>query len=222
MRRLICCFTVTLVSVLILGDLRAAQEFKSGLAPGRMIGGSFLPYNVNGTKAKDRFHCPVVEFGNDPVVAVFVREGPEENDAPVWKLLGEVDKAVKHHREDAFLHAFAIFLSSAARSSITDKQNENPEELIAEAKARAKFKARLSEKAAPLENVVVGMFPYANLKGYGIADPPGVTVLVYAKHKVLANYAFAEGKLTDDAIAGVLKGVDTLMKKERRRPKTKK
>jgi hypothetical protein len=222
MRRLICCLTATVAAVLILSDLRAAQEFKSGLAPGRMIGGPFLPYNVNGKKGKDRYHDLVCEFGNNPVVAVFVREGPEANDAPVWKLLEEVDRAVKRHREDAFLHAFAIFLSRDARSSITEKRNENPDELIAEAKAREKLKARLSEKAAPLEYVVVGMYPYASLKGYGIGDQPGVTVLVYAKHKVLANYAFPEGKLTDNEIGGVIKGVDALMKKERRRPKIKK
>ena len=72
------------------------------------------------------------------------------------------------------------------------------------------------ELAAPFKRVVIGFYPLENLKGYDISKQPGVTVLVYAKHKILANYAFAEGKLGEPQIAGVIKGIDELMKKAKK------
>src|SRR2546422_10631179 len=98
---------------LILSDLRAGEEFKSGLGPGRLIGGPFQPYNLNGKRGKERFHCLVCEFSLEPVVAIFVREGPEPNPEVLQELLKKTDDAVERHQE-AQLHSFAIFLSPDA------------------------------------------------------------------------------------------------------------
>jgi hypothetical protein len=250
MRHTIPLSTAALVAILLLQDLPAAQkqEFKSGLEPGRLIGGPFLPSVVSGKRLRalrefakkqlqkqneppevieralkqyDDFpHDPVTEFGNDPVLGVFIREGSEPKDAPLSELLKKLDATVERNK-DAYLHGFAIFLSRDARSALTEKKNENVEELIAESKAREKLRKRLADLAEPLKDLVVGFYPYASLKGYQIADAPGVTILLYAKHKVLANYAVPEGKLEGEEIDRVLKDVDRLMKKIKRRPKPK-
>ncbi len=249
MRRAIPLTTATLLAVLLLQDLPAAQkqDFKSGLEPGRLIGGPFLANVVSGKriralreflknemkkreeppdaieKALKRYDdipgSPVTEFGNHPVVGVFIREGPEAKEALIGELLKKLDATLERNR-DMFLQGFAIFLSRDARSALTEKKNENIEELITESKAREKLRKRLTELAEPLKDVVVGFYPYESLRGYQIADAPGVTVLVYAKHRVLANYAFPEEKLQSEDIDRVMKDVDRLMKKLRR-PKAK-
>jgi hypothetical protein len=236
--------------VLLLQDLPAAQkqEFKSGLEPGRLIGGPFLPRVVSGKRIRalreflknqlteqkappevieqalkqyDDFpHDAVTAFGNNPVLGVFIREGSEPKDAAVGELLKKLDATLERNR-DSFLQGFAIFLSRDARSALTEKKNENVEELIAESKAREKLRKRLAELAEPVKDLAVGFYPYESLKGYEIADAPGVTILVYAKHKVLANWAVPESKLEGEEIDRMMKDVDRLMKKIKRRPKTK-
>jgi hypothetical protein len=220
---------------LILSDLRAGDEFKSGLAPGKLIGGPFQPYTLNDSLtraavkrlkeaknptdellAKGRFHCLVCEFGLKPVLAIFVREGQDSNEAVLKELLKKVDDAVESHQE-SYLNSFAVFLTPDARSSITEKKIEDTEALVTESAAREKLTARLEELAKPLNHVVVGFYPAENLKGYDISAQPGVTILLYAKHKVLANYAFAEGKLKSEDIDRVIKGVGALLKKGKKK-----
>src|SRR5262245_29930282 len=100
MRRLICSLTLTLLAVLLLDGLQAAQEFKSELAPGQMIGGPFTPTVVSGKrlnllresvkkelaakkapaeKVEEELQhyeefplSPVSEFALMPVVAIFI------------------------------------------------------------------------------------------------------------------------------------------------------
>src|SRR5262249_7276373 len=162
------------------------------------IGGPFQPYTFNddltkaaakrfndpkGTKdpqdallAKGRYHCLVCEFGLKPVVAVFVREDPEAkgegNEAVVQELLTKGDDAVERHRDTAYLHAFAVYLTPDARSSLTEKKIDDTERLVNEATAREKLTKRLAEVAEPLKHVVVGFYPAENLKGYEIAKQP--------------------------------------------------
>ncbi len=237
-----CCLLGLIATLaLLLPELHGGgEEFKSGLGPGRLIGGPFLPYTLNDrlTKAerakarkeeKDdkeiaaltgRFHCMVCEYGLKPVVAIFVREDPDAkadaNEGAVQELLKKVDEAVERHQA-SYLNSFVIFLTPEARSSITEKKEEDTEKLVTEAVARAKLTERLTPLANSLNHVVVGFFPAENLKGWDIAKQPGVTVMVYAKHKVLANHAFAEGKLKSAEVEQVIKGVDALFKKTKKK-----
>jgi hypothetical protein len=249
MRCLITLSTATMAALLILPDLPAAQEpFKSGLEKGRLIGGPFLPSVVSGKRLtllrefvkkdlekrkappelaerelkrlEDVPYDPVTEFGNHPVVGVFIRESAEPKTGQVSDLLAKLDTLIDRNTE-SFVQGFAILLTRAARSAVTEKKNENIEELIAESKEREELRKRLTKLGEPLKNVVLGSYPYESLKGYEIADAPGVTILVYHKHKVLANYAFAEGQLNDEEVEKVIKGVDSLVKTLRRRPREK-
>src|SRR5262245_1800430 len=128
-------FALTAGLALALPDLWAGEGFKSGPAVGKLHGGVFLPYVVNGKKIKDRPHNVIVEFENKPVVALFIREGPESDEAAVRDLLKKVDEAVGRH-EEAYLRGFAVFVTPDAHSSATQKK-EDPDVLVAEAKARA-------------------------------------------------------------------------------------
>src|SRR3954452_20256760 len=148
MRRVIGLLTCTLLAVLTLDDVRGAQEFKSGPAPGRMMSGPFLPTVVSGKrmtllrqsikkelenekekaspekvaealKHYEAFpHSPVSEFSLMPVVAVFIREGPEPNVPLTRKLLEKLDEAIERN-QDTYLNGFAILVSPDAHSSTT-------------------------------------------------------------------------------------------------------
>jgi len=244
MRFVICLLTSTLVAALILGDVQGAQEFKSGPAVGRMISGPFLPTVVSGKRLSllrqsikkelegektpaekveealkhyEAFpHSPVSEFSLMPVAAVFVREGPEPNVPLTRKLLEKLDEAIERNR-DSYLNGFAILVSPEAHSSTTRKE-EDPDALIKEAKARSTLVEKVKQLGKGLKDVVVGYTPPEKVEAWNLNPEPGTTVVLYANHRVLANYAFAEGKLTDEDIDGVIKGVDKLMKKQKRRP----
>jgi hypothetical protein len=242
MRRFICLLTVTVMAVLLLDDVRGAQGFKSGLEPGQMTPGPFLPTVVSGKhlntlrtllkkeleakkapaeqvdealKQYDEFpHSPVTEFSNNPVVAIFIRESSEPNVPLTRKLLEQVDEAIRRD-SSGLLHGFAILVSPDAQNSATRIEKE-PGALIEEAKKRAALAEKVKQLGKGLKDLVVGYYPPEKLEGWKLNPEPGITVLVYAKHRVLANYAFPEGKLTDADIGQTIQGVEKLMKKQRR------
>jgi len=55
---------------------------------------------------------------------------------------------------------------------------------------------------------VVAYLPADGPKDYHINSKAEVTVLFYIKHKVLANFAFAEGKMTEGDVERIIKTVD--------------
>jgi hypothetical protein len=247
MRCLIALLTLTLMTMLLRDDVRGAQGFKSGLENGQMIGGPFLPTVVSGKRLNllrdsvtrelkqknapaekveealkhyEEFpHSPVSEFSLGPVVAIFVREGPEPNVPLTRKLLEKVDELLVRD-QDLSLNGFAILVSPDARSSTTQIEKE-PGALISEAKKRAALSEKVKQLAKGFKDLVVGYYPPEKLESWKLNEEPGVSILVYAKHRVLANYAFAEGKMTDEDIDRVIKGVEKLMKKQRRPVKGK-
>jgi hypothetical protein len=168
-------------------------------------------------------HDPVTEFGLNPVVGIFVNNLTDpKRDEMVRKLLEKVEQSVKRHHE-AYLHAFAIFLSPGSYSSATAKEGKDTEALIDEATQRddlAKYVRKLAGDLK-LQEVVIGFYPYDKLKGYGVPERPGITVLVYAKHAVLKRYSFGEGQMTGAMVDGIIKDVGELMKKQRRQAKPK-
>src|SRR5207302_2570092 len=89
--------------------LDASDSLKSGPQVGEMIPGPFHFLNINGTFAGDP-HCLVCEYGLRPVVAVFARPVPEEQD-PLATLLRKVDETVAN-RQAAELRGLAAFLNA--------------------------------------------------------------------------------------------------------------
>jgi hypothetical protein len=204
-----CWQLVAVLAVTGAGVLEGGEALKSGPAVGDFLPGTFQPFNLNGKTGKNRYHCLVCEYGLNPTVMVFARERPEAKDAGLAGLLAKLDEAVDRFK-DASLHAFVVFLSPEARTSVTDPQAEDSAKLVDEATAWEALLARLRPKAEKLKNVVVGVYPARGPEGYKIAKEADVALVLYRKHKVVATFAFAEGKLSETGVAEIMKAVDKL------------
>src|SRR5262249_10918517 len=128
----------------------------------------------------------------------------------VMNLLAKLDDAVKRHR-DAPLKSFVVFLSPDAHSSVTEGKIDDANKLVAEEAAREKLVERLSAVAKKLNNVVVTSYPEAGPEKYRINPKADVTVLVYQKHRVLANFAYPAGGLTANEVSRIITSVDALL-----------
>jgi hypothetical protein len=214
------CRIVAMLTVVVAGVVQAGESLKSGPQVGTFLPGSFHPFNLNGKIGKNRYHCLVCEYGLEPAVMVFVRERPDAKDPAVADLVQKLDEAVDRHK-DAYLHAFVIFLSPDARTSVTDAKTEDPAKLVEEAAGWEALLARLRPRAEKLKNVVLGVYPAQGPEGYHLAADAEVTVVLYRRHKVVANYAFAEGKLNEAGVAQIMKSVNALARVLRKKPATK-
>jgi hypothetical protein len=168
------------------------SEPKVGLKPGEFLPGSFHPYNVTGTWA-DKQHCLVCEYGLDPVVLVFSRQVPEDGQ-PLTALLRQLDAAVaKHHANDR-LSGFAVVLSDGNLDAL-----------------KTRLRSLATAKDKELRNIVLAIDSPdrdSGLKTYPLDKDAEVTVLLYSRLKVVANYTFAKDKLTAEGVQTILKDVE--------------
>lgn len=187
---------MAVVLVLGLGSQVMAQEaLKSGPQPGQFLPGAFHPLNVNGVYA-GRPHCLVCEHGLKPVVAVFAREHAEK-DKPLSILLKQLDELVSK-QPGGLLRAFAVFL-------VEDYGDLD--------KRRAQA-ARLQNviKALDLKSLGVALETSEGPPDYAINKEADVTVLLYYKHKVVANFAFRKDAMTDKDVETILEAARKLGK----------
>ncbi len=232
---------ITLAMLATLATLPAEDELKSGPQVGAFLPGPFecVVFNDKQTKtpkedkevpppkskelAKKRLHCPVCDFGLNPTVMVVAREMEEGKAGPLQALLKKLDEAADKH-QDRYLSSFVVFLSPDARSSATDPKEEDPAKLVAEAMAREALYARLDDLVQKMDfkHLVVACHHAAGPKGYNFSDKAEVTVVFYVKHKVVANFAFAQGKLTEESIGPILEKVDEALTAGKKKPAPKK
>jgi hypothetical protein len=207
-----------------------AQDVKSGPQADEAMPGSFQPLNINGPFA-DRYHCLITEFRLNPGICVFVRarkDSPDaEIDPEVKKLLEAVDKKLQEEFEDTGLQSVVVFLSDFARAAATEDRDGDPKALVKETANREKLVNHLREFAKSFKRLIVATMPEDNIRKKGKADPTvdyrlddkaEVTVLVYARHRVYSNFAFAEGKLNEAGVTGILKGVDDMLARLKKAP----
>lgn len=187
-----------------------SQQLSSGPQVGKVLPGTFDSLVLNGKK-KGRQHCLVCAQGLNPAVLVFAREPGEGKDGPLTTLLAKLDEALDLY-QDTPLGASVVFLSADAKNSANNEKEQDPDKLVEEAKARDDLVKRLTTRSEKLKGVVVGCFPQAGPKAYEVSPKAEVTVLVYDRHKVLANFSFAEGKMTQADVARVMAKVDEMMK----------
>lgn len=193
----------------------ADSKLQSGIQVGEVLPGPFDSFNINGTKGKGRQHCLVCQHGLNPVVMVFAREPAEGKDAPLTSLLAKLDEAVSRHGEDHYLGSFVVFLSPDAQNSATNTAEKDTKKIADEAIARDALIKRLEDRAEKVKNVVIACYPAEGPKGYNVNPKTEVTVLFYIKHKVLANFTFAEGKLTEADVDRIVKTVDDTFAKKK-------
>jgi hypothetical protein len=179
---------LTITSTAYREELAAAEPLKSGLQPGESIPGPFHYLNVNGPHA-GKPHCLVCEFGLRPTVLVFVRDLPADK-SPLTDLLQRLDEAVSRYK-NAELRAGVVVLS----------------EDFAKEGARKELIRKLESSARDLRQIPVAVDGATGPEKYKINKEADVTVLLYDKQRVLANFAFVKGKLTEQDVTAIMAAV---------------
>ena len=166
--------------------------------------GPFHPFNING-KNKGQFHCVVTKHGLNPMVLIFVRGSDPEK--PLVDLLKKVDEAVNKH-DKRFLGGCAVFLNSDILNDEQRKSTDTQlEDLLKDDDRREELSKKLFDALDTKEGihrVILCLYSESGPKGYDIGKDAEVTVLLYRRYKILDQYSFAKGKMTD-------KDVDTIM-----------
>lgn len=219
MSRLLLAFALVLGSLVFASAQDEKGPLASGVAEKGVMGGPFELYNLNGEKGAGRFHCAVCEFNLNPVVLVFSKEPEAGKETPLETLLEKLDGLAEKHKKD-YLAAIAVYLSPKARTSISAKESakEEPKSdedlekaaaaLVEEAAGRNELIKRLQPKAEKLKNVVVGIYPEAGPKAYKINPVAETTVMYYRNYRVIKNWAFKPGELTEEKAAEIADAVE--------------
>jgi Fe-S oxidoreductase len=148
------------LGVVMAGDLKSGPQVGQGITP-------FHPHNVFNAELPEKNgkdNCIVCQYGTKPAVLVFARNTGNDVVEMMKKLDAEVGKVGQEK-----MGAAVIFLSAEDNIKETAKQ--------------------LIEKAG-VKNVCVAVDGPEGPKGYQIAKDADVTVILYKKHKVVANHAF--------------------------------
>lgn len=164
----------------------AEGPLKSGLQTGEQIETIFEPLNVNGAHAGEP-HCLVCENGLNPVAMIFAREVSD----PLVTMIAKLDAQVaKNSKFD--MGCFVVFLGD-----------------------QEALKPKLAEiaKKQQLKHVILAIDAAVGPEGFNVAKDADVTVVLYERHKVAANHAFAKDKLTEKSVEAVLADLPKILKK---------
>lgn len=167
----------------------AAEELKSGPQAGETIPGPFHYLNINGPHAGSP-HCLVCEFGLRPVVLVFVHDLPGTDKSPLMDLLQKLDEAVDRYK-NAELRAGVVVLN----------------EEFAKEPARKELVRRLESSARDLKHVLIAVDGAAGPEKYKINKDADVTVLLYTKHKVAANFPYKKDQFGEKDVSTIMAAV---------------
>jgi hypothetical protein len=134
-------------------------------------------------------HCFVCETEDRPAVIVFARTMTE----PLGKLVAGLDQALVDHK-GADLRAWVTFLGG------------DPAELDSQVVQWGKKHA--------VSGIPLAVFPDAGgPPSYRLSRDADVTVLLSVKQKVVRNFAFRAGELTDARVAEVLGALPAIVGK---------
>jgi hypothetical protein len=184
LRRLICC----LVLLATLTAAAAQTPLRSGLPPG-VRPGPYAALVCTGPQ-RGQHHCFICETEDRPAVIVFARSLSE----PLGKLAHQLDRALAEHK-GVQLRGWVTFL--AEDHGVMDPK------VVAWAKRHA-----------------VGTVPLMVFEdqggppSYRLARDADVTVLLSVKQRVVANFAFRAGELTDARVAEVMKALPGIVGKK--------
>jgi len=161
----------------------------SGLKVGQKPG----PYSFVVATGPERGQstCYVCETADRPAVVVFARNPSE----PLGKLAAGLDKAVGDNKK-AELRGWVTFLSN-------DQPTLDPQ-VVDWAKKHA------------IRRMPLGVFESEDgPPSYRLSREADVTVLLFVKKKVVANFAFRSGELNDERIAEVLKALPRIVEEKK-------
>jgi hypothetical protein len=160
----------------------AADPCVSGVPVGKRPG----PYSflVATGPQKGQQTCYICEQEDRPTAVVFARKLSD----PLGKLMTKLDAEVPA-RKDA---GFKVWMTQLTDAADLDQLSD-------------------WAKKQGLKSVPVGGFEDADgPPAYLLSKDADVTVLLFVKKKVVANFAYRDGELTDDAVAEVVKAVPRL------------
>jgi hypothetical protein len=161
----------------------------SGLKPGQRPG----PYSslVSTGPNRGKLHCFICETAERPAVVVFARSFSD----PLGKVVRGLDKALADHKA-ADLRAWVTFLH--------DDQSGFDPQVVKWGTAQA------------IRNVPLAVFEdVVGPPSYLLSRDADVTVLLFVKQKVVRNFAFRTGELTDERAAEVLKALPAIVPGEK-------
>lgn len=148
--------------------------------------------NVRNRTAK--MHDLVTENGLNPVVAVFARSVPAGDDAPLAKLVKQLNTHVAKYRASRAA-AFVLFLT-------LEKEYPDDETRADKAAAVKAVADQLKAAGVPF-GLAAGKSPVVDAWKLGETDD--ITVVVYHRMKVVKKWSFAADKPpTDDDIKEIL------------------
>lgn len=163
----------------------AEDPCRSGLQPKQRPG----PYSalVSVGSQRGTQHCFICETGDKPMVIVFARSLSD----PLGKLVNQLDKALAQHKS-ADLRTWVTFLGE-------DHLTLDPK-VVEWGKKHA------------TGNVPLAVFEDAvGPPTYLLAREADVTILLAVKQRVVANFAFRPGELTESTIPQILKTVPKII-----------
>ncbi|MBY0527362.1 MAG: hypothetical protein K2R98_28460 [Gemmataceae bacterium] len=171
----------------VVGAVLAADPVTSGPQVGDNARPKpFFPLNINGPEATKK-SCLVCRNGDNPVVMVFAREVS----SPLTTLIKKVDAETTKNKEKK-MGSFAVFCSD---SEGLDKKLTD------------------LAKKEEIKDFVLAIDNPAGPEPYKISKDADVTVVLYNKSKVVANFTFKKGELDDKAIEKILKEVPKILEK---------
>lgn len=164
----------------------AGEPCQSGLQPGQRPGPYAFLVATGPNRGQSR--CFICETGDRPAVIVFARTLNE----PLARLLTQIDQALVKEQK-AELRAWATFLS--------DDQPALEPKLVAWARQHG------------LANLDTGVFEDVDgPPSYRLNREADVTVLLSVKQKVVANFAFREGELTEAKVKEIFDTLPRILK----------
>lgn len=172
--------------VAVVAGVSYAADMKSGPQPGSKLPGAFHPLNVNG-ESKGEKACLVCKNGSNPVAMVFARCGDCEMTATLIKKLDAVTVANK----GADMGSFAVFLTDD-----TEAMTKKLQDL---------------DKKAGLKELVLAIDNPTGPEKYEVNKDADVTVVLYNKREIKANYTFKKGELTAEKIDAIVKDVSKIV-----------
>lgn len=163
-------------------SLHAAEPLRSGVPVGKRPG----PYSFLVATGPQRGQptCYICEQASKPTAVVFARSLSD----PLGKLLSKLDSQSATQKEKGFKAWMTLLTTTADLDAL----------------------AKWSQTQA-LKNVPVGAFEDPDgPPAYTLSKDADVTVLLFVKEKVVANFALKNGELTDAKIEAILKALPPL------------
>ena len=182
------CFVAAslVASIVLVGYTIAGESVKSGPQVGQNARPMpFFPLNINGP-TPDKKECLVCRNGNNPVAMIFARD----TDPVLVKLMKELD-AVTVKNADKKMGSFAVFCNDAEGLPTKLKTLATKEEL-------KKFTLSIDNPTGPAP--------------YNISKDADVTVVLYNKSKVIANFTYKKGQLKESDIPTIVAEASKLVK----------